>query len=163
MTDNHTREVHVGKYSSCHLQEPSSGEGFSSTYQINNLGEKSYFSLWSRVHTQYVCVIPTFRCRHWYGGVTVLLLPGKVIWKKCCGSGMFIPDPGSRIPDFGSWFLPILDPGSRIPNPKAAAKERGEKKIVVIPFFVGINFTKFNIILFLKCWRTNLGQFFKEL
>ncbi len=26
---------------------------------------------------------------------------------QCCGSGMFIPDPGS-------WFLPIPDPGSRI-------------------------------------------------
>jgi hypothetical protein len=40
---------------------------------------------------------------------------------------MFIPDPDfypSRIPD----------PGSRIPNPKMAAKERGEKKFVVIPF-----------------------------
>ena len=36
---------------------------------------------------------------------------------QCCGSGMFIPDPGS-------WFLPIPDPGSRIPNPKTATKER---------------------------------------
>jgi hypothetical protein len=37
--------------------------------------------------------------------------------KQCCGSGMFIPDPGSRIPD------------SKI------AKERGEKKLIVIhPF-----------------------------
>ncbi len=32
---------------------------------------------------------------------------------QCCGSGMFIPDPGSRIPD-----------------PKTATKERGEKKIL---------------------------------
>ncbi len=40
---------------------------------------------------------------------------------QCCGSGMFIPDPGS-------WFLPIPDPGSRIPDPKSATKERGEKK-----------------------------------
>ncbi len=40
--------------------------------------------------------------------------------KQCCGSGMFIPDPGS-------WFLPIPDPGSRIPDPKTATKERGEK------------------------------------
>jgi hypothetical protein len=40
---------------------------------------------------------------------------------------MFIPDPGS----------------------KTATKERGEKTIVVIPFFVATNFTKLNIILFL--------------
>jgi len=37
---------------------------------------------------------------------------------QCCGSGMFITDPGS-------WFLPIPDPGSRIPDPKTATKERG--------------------------------------
>ncbi len=40
---------------------------------------------------------------------------------QCCGSGMFIPDPGS-------WFLPIPDPGSRIPYPKTATEERSEKK-----------------------------------
>jgi hypothetical protein len=40
----------------------------------------------------------------------------------------------SRIPDRD--FYP-----SRIPDPKAAAKERGEKKFVVIPFFVATNFT----------------------
>jgi hypothetical protein len=28
-----------------------------------------------------------------------------------------------------------------IPDPKTAAKERGEKKFVVIPFFVATNFT----------------------
>ncbi len=39
--------------------------------------------------------------------------------KQCCGSGMFIPDPGS-------WFLPIPDLGSQIPDPKTATKERGE-------------------------------------
>jgi hypothetical protein len=50
----------------------------------------------------------------------------------------------------GSWFLPIPDPGSRIPDPKTAIKERGEKKLVVIPFFVAINFTKLKIILFLE-------------
>ena len=48
---------------------------------------------------------------------------------------MFIPDPGS-------WFLPIPDPGSRIPDPKTETKERGEKKLVVIPFYVATNFTK---------------------
>jgi hypothetical protein len=57
---------------------------------------------------------------------------------------MFIPDPGS-------WFLPIPDPGSRIPDPKTATKERGEKKLVVITFYVATNFTKLQIILVLKC------------
>jgi hypothetical protein len=56
---------------------------------------------------------------------------------------MFISDPGSL-------FLPIPDPGSRIPDPKTATKESGEKKLVVIPFFVAINFTKLKIILVLK-------------
>jgi hypothetical protein len=42
---------------------------------------------------------------------------------------MFFPDP-----DFYA---------SRIPDPKTAIKERGEKKLVVLPFFVAINFTKF--------------------
>jgi hypothetical protein len=62
---------------------------------------------------------------------------------QCCGSGMFIPDPDfypSRIPD----------PGSRIPKPKTATKERGEKKLVVITFYVVTNFTKLQSILILK-------------
>jgi hypothetical protein len=65
-------------------------------------------------------------------------------YMQCCGSGMFIPDPDfypSRIPD----------PGSRISDPKTAKKERGEKKLVVIPFYVATNFTKLKIILALKC------------
>ncbi len=37
---------------------------------------------------------------------------------QCCGSGMFIPDPGS-------WFLPIPDPGSRIQKQQ---QKRGVKK-----------------------------------
>jgi hypothetical protein len=52
---------------------------------------------------------------------------------------------------------------SWIPDPKTATKER-VKIIVVIPFFVAINFTKSKIILFLKCWREKkLGPIFKEL
>jgi hypothetical protein len=42
-------------------------------------------------------------------------------------------------------------PGSRISDPETATKERGEKKFVVILFFVAKNFTKFKIVLFLKC------------
>jgi hypothetical protein len=59
-----------------------------------------------------------------------------------------VADPGclSRI-----LILPIPDPGSRILDPKTATKERGEKKFVVIPFYVATNFTKLNITLVLKC------------
>jgi hypothetical protein len=48
---------------------------------------------------------------------------------------MFIP----RIPDPD--FCPSL-----IPEPKTATKERGEKKLVVLPFFVATNITKLKII-----------------
>jgi hypothetical protein len=57
---------------------------------------------------------------------------------------MFIPDP-----DFYPFRIP--DPGFRIPDPKTVTKERGEKKLVVRPFFVAPNFTKLKIILFFKC------------
>jgi hypothetical protein len=50
---------------------------------------------------------------------------------------MLIPDPGSG-------FFPI-------PDPKTETKERGEKKIFVITFYVATNFTKLKIILVLKC------------
>jgi hypothetical protein len=43
--------------------------------------------------------------------------------------------PGSRI-------LIFSHPGSLIPDPKTATKERGEKKFVVITFYVATNFTK---------------------
>jgi hypothetical protein len=68
---------------------------------------------------------------------------------QCCGSGMFIPDPD---------FYP-----SRIADPKTATKERGEKKFVVITFYVATNFTKLQIILVLKCRRKKFGPIFKEL
>jgi hypothetical protein len=57
-----------------------------------------------------------------------------------------LADPGclSRISD------PDFYP-SRIPDPKTATKERGEKKFVVIPFYVATNFTKLKIMLVLKC------------
>jgi hypothetical protein len=47
----------------------------------------------------------------------------------------------------------VADPGclSRMPDPKTATKERGEKKLVVKPFFVAANFTKWKIIVFLQC------------
>jgi hypothetical protein len=49
--------------------------------------------------------------------------------------------PGSRI-------LIFTHPGSRIPDPKTATKERGEKKLVVIPFNVATNFTIVNYFSF---------------
>ncbi len=52
---------------------------------------------------------------------------------------------------------------SRIPDPKTATKERGEKKLVVILFYVATNFTKLKIILVLKCRRKKFGPIFKEL
>jgi hypothetical protein len=57
-----------------------------------------------------------------------------------------VADPGclSRIPD------PDFYP-SRIPDPKTATKERGEKKIFVMTFYVATNFTKLQIVLVLKC------------
>jgi hypothetical protein len=50
---------------------------------------------------------------------------------------MFIPDPDF----YPSW----------IPDPKTATKERGEKKLVIITFYVATNFTNLQIILALKC------------
>ncbi len=54
----------------------------------------------------------------------------------------------SRIPDPDFYPSRIPDLGSRIPDPKAAMKDRGEKKIVVIPFVGAINFTKLNYFIF---------------
>jgi hypothetical protein len=59
-----------------------------------------------------------------------------------------VADPGClfRIPDPD--FYPSR---SRIPDPKTATKERGEKKFVIIPFYVATNLKKLKIILVLKC------------
>jgi hypothetical protein len=62
---------------------------------------------------------------------------------------MFIPDPD---------FYP-----SRIQDPKTATKERGEKNLVVIPFFVATNFTILQIILFFNAEEKNTVQFSKFL
>jgi hypothetical protein len=52
--------------------------------------------------------------------------------------------PGSRI-------LIFTHPKSRIPDPKTATKERGEKKLVVITFYVATNLRKLQIISVLNC------------
>jgi hypothetical protein len=59
-------------------------------------------------------------------------------------------NPGSRIVIF-------VHSGSRIPDPKTATKERGEKKFVVLHFFVPTNITRFKIIIILNWLRKNLG------
>ncbi len=58
----------------------------------------------------------------------------------------------SRIPV--SDFYPSR---TRIPDPKTATI------FVVIPFFVATNFTKFKIILFLKCRRKKFGPVFQRI
>jgi hypothetical protein len=63
--------------------------------------------------------------------------------------------PGSRI-------LIFNHSGSRISDPKTATKERGEKKLVVKPFFVATNFTKLNLLYFLNAEEKN-WPVFKEL
>jgi hypothetical protein len=75
---------------------------------------------------------------HKNGEVRELMLKfviGNILFSSrmsCCS----VADLGclSRIPDPGFYPSRIQDPGSRILDPKTAAKERGEKKLVVIPF-----------------------------
>jgi hypothetical protein len=81
-----------------------------------------------------------------------------ISFKQCCGSGMFIPDPGSRIPNPDFYPSQIPDPGSKNSN-----KREGWKKFVVITFYVVTNFLKLQIILVLRCWRKKFGPIFKEL
>jgi hypothetical protein len=50
--------------------------------------------------------------------------------------------PGSRILIFTHPGSRILDPGSKNSNKRERLKKRGEKKLVVIPFYVATNFTK---------------------
>ena len=73
-------------------------------------------------------------------------------------------DPGclSRIPDPDFYPSRIPDLGFRIPDPKTVTKERGEKNLISY-FFCSHNFTKLNIMLFLKCLRKKFGPIFKEL
>jgi hypothetical protein len=58
-----------------------------------------------------------------------------------------VADPGCL-----SRFLIFFHPGSRSSDPgsKTETKKRGEKKIVVLPFFVATKITKFKIILILN-------------
>jgi hypothetical protein len=82
-----------------------------------------------------------------------LILLTSVADPRCLSRILIFTHSGSR----------ILDLGSRIPDPEIATKERGEKKLVVKPFFVVKNFTKLKFILFFKCCRKKFGPVFKEL
>ncbi len=75
----------------------------------------------------------------------IVIFKGQVIicgFFQCCGSGMFIPDPGSwflPIPDLGSR---IPDPGSRISDPKTVQKRGVKKKLCCHSFFCSHKFHK---------------------
>ncbi len=58
---------------------------------------------------------------------------------QCCGSGMFIPDPGSG-------FFPIPDPGSRIPDP-GSQKSWGGKNFFLFYLFSFLPFCSFPPLL----------------
>ncbi len=72
------------------------------------------------------------------GGKKIVIIPFLAVLRirdVYPGSRILIfTHPGSRIPDLGSR---ISDLGSKNSN-----KKRGEKKLVVIPFYVATNFTK---------------------
>jgi hypothetical protein len=59
-------------------------------------------------------------------GILTIFLPLLSVWRT---RDVY---PGSRI-------LIFTHPGSRISDPKTATKERGEKKFVVISFYVATN------------------------
>jgi hypothetical protein len=62
-------------------------------------------------------------------------LAKNLCWKQCCGSGMFIPDPGSGFFPSRIRVFPIPDPGSRIPDP-GSQKTWGGKKIFLFICFL---------------------------
>ncbi len=74
---------------------------------------------------------------------------------QCCGSGMFIPDPGS-------WFLPIPDLGSQIQ--KQQQKRRGEKNLLSYRylFFLPQISQNWKLFYFWNVEEKKLGQFSKN-
>jgi hypothetical protein len=56
--------------------------------------------------------------------------PDPAAFFQCCGSGMFIPDPGSRIPDPDFYPSRIPDPGSRISDPGSRIQKQQQKREV---------------------------------
>jgi hypothetical protein len=79
-----------------------------------------------------------------------ILIPVKVVREQCCGSGMFIPDPGSL-------FLPI-------PDLAKIATKRGVKKNSCHTFFYSHKFNKIvNYFIFEMLNKKIWANFFKEL
>ncbi len=78
---------------------------------------------------------------------------------QCCGSGMFIPDPGS-------WFLPIPDPGSRIPDLGSRIQKQqwktGVKKNMLPFLFWSHKFHKIELFYVWNVEEKNLVQFSKN-
>ncbi len=76
-----------------------------------------------------------------------------------------VADPGclSRIPDPGSWFLPIPDPGSQISDPgsKNSNKRDGWKKFVIIPFLWPQISQHCKLVHFFNVEEKNLANFKK--
>jgi hypothetical protein len=69
----------------------------------------------------------------------------QIAYTQCCGSGMFIPDPGSRL--------------SSIPDPKPDKNKKRAGKFCFLPFYVAINFHK-NVKLFnYEKVNKNMGRF----
>ncbi len=77
------------------------------------------------------------------------------IWNQCCGTGMFIPDPGS-------WLLPNPDPGSQIPDPNSNKREEW-KKISFHTFFCSLKFYKIENYFIFGMLKKKMWVNFKEI
>ncbi len=89
--------------------------------------------------------------QHWNNLFGITMTPN-----QCCGSVIFIPDPGS-------WFFTFPDPGSRIPDPRSknSNKREGWKKICCHTFFGGNKFHKIEYYFIFGMLKKNFGPIFK--
>jgi hypothetical protein len=61
-------------------------------------------------------------------------------------------------------FIPDLDfYPSQIPDPKTATKERGEKKLIFIPFFEATNFKNKKVFLIFEMHKKNIWANFQRM
>ncbi len=72
-------------------------------------------------------------------------------YSQCCGSGMFIPDPGS-------WFLPIPDPGSKNSN-----KREGWKKFFCHTFLFSLKCHKIEHYFSFKIMKKKIWANFQRI
>jgi hypothetical protein len=91
-------------------------------------------------------IFANFVTAKFWSGLPVHLKVMKIKLNKaqCCGSGMFILDPGS-------WFLSIADPTTEI-------KEERENFVVVLSCFGATNFTKPKLISIGTSTEKDLSQ-----